>query len=612
MAQRSKESFLARFNDAITGLYRSGQSQGIGSNDHRDLVQDIVDSIAFLGDLNNFSVPFTRLFITSAEAEWDWYNGYFSFGLVEASADFELSFVNQVLGAQGTLFVKKTVASDVVITIPLHQRVGESTTTTTINLSGDDDQIFRIDFFKSETSSFNQVAETAVAFDKIMHLDSSNVLGFKGQDLYKSTDGGSNWTVSYSTSDDEIIDFFFTGNDGVLLTRSVNGNNYDFALYTSADGGGSFSSYSVGSTLSNRNITHCMKVVRYSSSVYYTAGDLGVGNTPIIYYITSNTATTCTGTGGARTIGSDFELLSTDLWITALGHTTISSAVLKRTGNTTFTVFESSPIFGNVILTVAAATSSLVIASGSDSTQNPIIAKSVDGGGTFASKTIDSDIGVIRKIDAVSATSFILIGDNGIGYSTDSGETWIYYVTPTGGDALSVWDSDDILIASSNSVFKGFGSTIGDICQLHGSASTSEGTILKASVNIAGGAALRGIGSSPATLIPAPGADLYINIISIAVSYNYGTAVYNFGANGIFRFAGGGSVGYLIDSSFLNANADYNVIGTTQANASSGGGFQSAPTNTAFTLGTVGNVNATTGDGDLDIVIYYTVESKNI
>lgn len=135
--------------------------------------------------------------------------------------------------------------------------------------------------------------------------------------------------------------------------------------------------------------------------------------------------------------------------------------------------------------------------------------------------------------------------------------------------------------------------------------------LLQTKVTITGGATLRNIGSTPATLIAAPGANKYINIINITTSYNYGAAVYDFGANGVFRFNGGGAVGWLYDSSYLNAGGDINAIIGTATNASVNGGGITVANNTAFELGTVGNVNATTGDGDLDIVVYYTIEATN-
>lgn len=51
MSQLSKADFESKYNNASTGLYRAGQSRGIGSDDHRALVTDIKDSAVFITDL---------------------------------------------------------------------------------------------------------------------------------------------------------------------------------------------------------------------------------------------------------------------------------------------------------------------------------------------------------------------------------------------------------------------------------------------------------------------------------------------------------------------------------------------------------------------------------
>jgi hypothetical protein len=135
--------------------------------------------------------------------------------------------------------------------------------------------------------------------------------------------------------------------------------------------------------------------------------------------------------------------------------------------------------------------------------------------------------------------------------------------------------------------------------------------IFRIKVTVAGGAGagnLRSIGTSPVTMIAAPGANKFLNIISITHSYKYGTTTYTFTANGVFRFAGAGSAGWVLDSSHLNAVASLN---TTTQDRSTASGLQAA-TNTAFQLGTVDNSNSgAAGDGDIDVVIYYTIEDTN-
>ncbi len=46
----NKASFLAKYNDVVSGLFKTGQSRGIGSDDVREQVADIVASVPFTPD----------------------------------------------------------------------------------------------------------------------------------------------------------------------------------------------------------------------------------------------------------------------------------------------------------------------------------------------------------------------------------------------------------------------------------------------------------------------------------------------------------------------------------------------------------------------------------
>jgi hypothetical protein len=50
MATLNKASFEAKYNDAGTGIFRAGQTRGIGSEDGRALVEDEADSVPFTAD----------------------------------------------------------------------------------------------------------------------------------------------------------------------------------------------------------------------------------------------------------------------------------------------------------------------------------------------------------------------------------------------------------------------------------------------------------------------------------------------------------------------------------------------------------------------------------
>lgn len=137
--------------------------------------------------------------------------------------------------------------------------------------------------------------------------------------------------------------------------------------------------------------------------------------------------------------------------------------------------------------------------------------------------------------------------------------------------------------------------------------------VLQAKVTIAGGATLRAIGSAPQTIIAAPGSGKFINVMSVTVSYNYNSAVYNFSGTEVpvFKYSGGTGSAFAIPVSVMNGGADFNrSLGRLNTDSSQLGGIP-APDNTAFIFTTDDAGDATTGDGDLDIVVYYTIETTN-
>jgi hypothetical protein len=142
--------------------------------------------------------------------------------------------------------------------------------------------------------------------------------------------------------------------------------------------------------------------------------------------------------------------------------------------------------------------------------------------------------------------------------------------------------------------------------------------IYRLATTITGGATLRNIGTSPVTLIAAPGANKYLNIISVTVSYKYSTAAYDHSQQVIFSTVGIGApffsdAWYLIDGSGANALNSYasdftvRLVGTVVDGSS-----RSIQVNREFALRTLsGGGNATTGSGDIDVVVYYTIEDAN-
>lgn len=137
-------------------------------------------------------------------------------------------------------------------------------------------------------------------------------------------------------------------------------------------------------------------------------------------------------------------------------------------------------------------------------------------------------------------------------------------------------------------------------------------TLRKATVTVSGGATLRGIGTTPVTLIAAPGSGFYLNIVSVALSYNFSTTQYDFGAgeDPCFEFNTTGGRWGFISQATINSGSDFNFTVHHGTNLTSSGGTI-IPDNAAFILGTLNDGDATAGDGDIDIVIYYTIETTN-
>lgn len=141
-------------------------------------------------------------------------------------------------------------------------------------------------------------------------------------------------------------------------------------------------------------------------------------------------------------------------------------------------------------------------------------------------------------------------------------------------------------------------------------ATGADSTILRATATIAGGATLRAIGSSPQTIIAAPGANKALHIHTIFVSYKYLSAAYDFASSEspAFRVGSGKFVGF-INFTTMNGGADFHAKAIT---ADYFANMQITYTaNTALTLTTQDGGDATTGDGDIDIVVYYTIEDIN-
>lgn len=204
------------------------------------------------------------------------------------------------------------------------------------------------------------------------------------------------------------------------------------------------------------------------------------------------------------------------------------------------------------------------------------------------------------------ATAFAT-GSNGQYLSSVGGvPTWSTpaWTETQGGTGETSYTTGDILYASaSNTLSKlGIGST-GQVLTISGGVPAWSGyTHQTLRANIAGGATLRAIGSTPQTILAAPGSNKVYNILSVLVSYKYGTTVYDFNGADTIQLRQGSTV-YQMTASILNSGSslNYQMYKTTSTGGSS--------TNTALTFGC--SIDATTGDGDIDIIVHYTTEDIN-
>jgi len=115
------------------------------------------------------------------------------------------------------------------------------------------------------------------------------------------------------------------------------------------------------------------------------------------------------------------------------------------------------------------------------------------------------------------------------------------------------------------------------------------------------------LGTVPVTLISAPGANKYILIHSISASYNYNSVAYDFSnLESPTFFWGANGAGFSIDYTIMNGSADF-IVKIIDSSTTT----LSLYSNTALTFSTIVGTNPTQGDGDLDVVVYYSIEDVN-
>lgn len=178
---------------------------------------------------------------------------------------------------------------------------------------------------------------------------------------------------------------------------------------------------------------------------------------------------------------------------------------------------------------------------------------------------------------------------------------------PHGGTGNTSFTTGDILYASaSNTLSKLPIGSLGQVLSVSSGIPAWVQGSARAAVTVSS-AELLTLGSSPVTIIPAPGANKYIVVHKICASYNYGTTAYNFAnTESAYFYVGAFWTAFYIPYTTLNLTTDVNGTLLPYQNF-----FLEVPTNTALTLKTYDGGNPSTGDGNWDIVVYYTIEDVN-
>lgn len=124
--------------------------------------------------------------------------------------------------------------------------------------------------------------------------------------------------------------------------------------------------------------------------------------------------------------------------------------------------------------------------------------------------------------------------------------------------------------------------------------------LAKTTIPVAAGA-LRGCGSSPVSLVSAPGANKFTSPTKVLISYKAGGTGFNFTSELVIKTASG-EVLFMLSGSI---------------NTTSSKNFQLAPmgqeiaTNEALILTTTDGSDASLGTGDIDVILYYSTEDVN-
>ncbi|MCF8362177.1 MAG: T9SS type A sorting domain-containing protein [Prolixibacteraceae bacterium] len=278
----------------------------------------------------------------------------------------------------------------------------------------------------------------ATYLNKVYFLDALTgfIVGGNGaydrSEIFKTTDGGNNWTpvsspVSYELKDIVFVNSttgFIVGKSGTVLNTTDGGNNW--SVYWNS--GAAYSEYTSGAIYAHLNTIHFLDeskgVIGGEGYVYYTTDGGANWNQGNYDYDLNTSAFYQNGAGSIIGMGANgVMLLSSD-----------SGASWALPANATYANFRDVSFIGNTGFAV------------SDDSSDGYIFKSIDGG---ASWTTVNGSGRYQSVEAITENLIVAANNKSIEVSTDGGASWTSNYTGSG----TIYD----IVVGDQSVLYGVG-----------------------------------------------------------------------------------------------------------------------------------------------------------
>jgi len=240
--------------------------------------------------------------------------------------------------------------------------------------------------------------------------------GTYGNGLYRSTDGGSNWSSAGAGMRSAYVTALAFGASSTLLAATLGGG-----VYQSADGGGTWTPASVGLDV---GIANSLLSDPAAPVTVYAALFDGV-------YRSSDGGGTWQAVNNGLPVAPVSALASRPGTPRTLLAATLGGGVFKSTdGGGTWSASAQGLTDAFVSSIVVDPTNSLTLYAGTDhsSSASQRVFKSTDGGGTWTQTGLDAGQFPITflTVNPANASQVIAISENALGYfqSLDSGNTW--------------------------------------------------------------------------------------------------------------------------------------------------------------------------------------------